>query len=60
MVGPAADPSDALPDPMRMPLYFSVLVFTVLFFVLVNIRYNILSAERKIAIMAQQRNHERV
>ena len=60
MVGPAADPSDALPDPMRMTLYFSVLVFTVLFFVLVNIRYNILSAERKIAIMAQQSNHERV
>ena len=60
MVGPAADPSDALPDPMRMTLYFSVLVFTVLFFVLVNIRYNILSAERKIAIMVQQGNHERV
>ena len=60
MVGPAADPSNALPDPMRMTLYFSVLVFTVLFFVLLNIRYNILSAERKIAIIVDQSNHERV
>ena len=35
-------------------------LFTVLFFVLLNIRYNILSAERKIAIMVHQSHDERV
>jgi len=60
MVGPASDPSNALPDPMRITLYFSVVVFTVLFFVLLNIRCNLLSAEHKIAIIDHQSNHERL